>query len=102
MNNTLKILSEMQRTEISHQKIRVLISLLTITDSQPHDPTIMTTLLVEVSSSTDIFSPSVEDQIDSFVLSNIENDKNSLETLVILVIYNAFNYVKCKKLRESY
>ena len=31
VNNTLKILSEMRRTENNHQKIRVLISLVTLT-----------------------------------------------------------------------
>ena len=36
----------------------------------------MATPLVETSSFTDILSPSVKDQINYFVLSDIENDNN--------------------------
>ena len=72
---------------------------MTITDSEPHIPTIMATLLVETSSSTDILSPSFEDQINSFVSSDTENDNNnSLETLE--VINNAYKYVKYKKNKD--
>ena len=70
-----------------------------ITDSQPCIPTIMTTPLVEASSFTNILSPSLENQIDSFVSSDIENDNNnSLETLD--VIDNAYKYVKYKKFKD--
>ena len=47
-----------------------------ITDSQPHIPTIMATLLVETSLFTDILSPSVEDQINSLVSCDTENDED--------------------------
>ena len=57
--------------------------------------------LVEISSSTDILSPSIEDQIDSFVSSDTENDDNdSLETLE--VIDYAYKHAKYKKLTMSF
>ena len=75
---------------ISHQNI---------TDSESHIPTIMATPLVETSSFTDILSPSVEDQINSFFSSDTENNNNnSLETQE--VINNAFKYVKYKKIKD--
>ena len=59
----------------------------------------MATPLVETSSLTDIPSPSIEDQINSFVSSNTENDNNnSLETLE--VIDNAYKYAKYKKIKD--
>ena len=66
-----------------------------ITDSEPHIPTIMATPLVETSSFTDIPSPSIEDQTNSFVSNDTEIDNNSLETLEI--IDNAYKYAKYKK-----
>ena len=70
-----------------------------ITDSEPHIPKIMATPLVEASSFTDILSPSIEDQINSFVSSDAENDNNnSLETLE--VIDNAYKYAKYKKIKD--
>ena len=45
----------------------------------------MSTPLVETSSSTDILSLSIEDQINSFVSSDTENDNNnSLEALEVI------------------
>ena len=59
----------------------------------------MATLLVETSSSTDILSPSFEDQINSFVSSDTENDNNnSLKTLE--VIDNAYKHAKYKKIKH--
>ena len=59
----------------------------------------MATPLVEASSFTDIPSPSIEDQINSFVSSDTENDNNnSLETLE--VIDNAYKYAKYKKIKD--
>ena len=59
----------------------------------------MTTPLVETSSFTDILSPSVEDQINSFVSSDTENDNNnSLETLE--VVDNAYKHAKYKKIKD--
>ena len=60
----------------------------------------MATPLVETSSFTDILSRSVEDQINSFALSDTENDNtDSLETLI--VIDNAYKYVKYKKVKDA-
>ena len=59
----------------------------------------MATPLVETSSFTDIPSPSIEDQINSFVSSDTEHDSNnSLETLE--VIDNAYKYAKYKKIKD--
>ena len=61
----------------------------------------MATPLVEKSSFTDILSPCVEDQINSFVSSDTEDDNNNLlERLE--VIDNAYKYAKYKKLRISF
>ena len=99
----LKILIEMGRIENkpSKNKSSCFLSDNNITDSEPHIPTIMATQLVETSSFNDILSASVKDQINSFVLSDTENDNNiSLETLA--VIRNAYKSAKYKKLRMSY
>ena len=74
MNNTLKILSEIGRIENkpSKDKSSYFLSDNNSTDSEPHFPTITATLLVETSSLTDILSPSVEGQINSFVSSDTE------------------------------
>ena len=59
----------------------------------------MATPLVEGSSFTNIPSPSIEDQINSFVSSDTANDNNnSLETLE--VIDNAYKYAKYKKIKD--
>ena len=69
-----------------------------IADSESHIPTIMATLLVETSSLNDILSSTVEDQINSFVSSDIENDNNnSLQTPE--VIDKAHKYAKYKKIK---
>ena len=101
VNNTLKILIEMGRIENkpSKDKSSYILSENNIADSEPPIPTIMDTPLVEASSFTDILSPSIEDQINSFVLSDTENDNNnSLETLE--VIDNAYKYAKYKKIKD--
>ena len=70
-----------------------------VTDSEPHIPTIMATPLVEANSFTDIPSPTIEDQINSYILSGTENDNNnSLETLE--VIDNAHKYAKHKNIKD--
>ena len=103
VNNTLKILIEMGRikNKLSKDKSSYFLSENNITDSEPHIPTIMATPLIETSSFTDIPSPSIEDQINSFVSSDTENDNNnSLETLD--VIDNAYKYVKYKKIKDVF
>ena len=101
VNNTLKKLGDMGRIEYKPLKRMSSYFLIdnNIIDSEPHIPTIMATPLVETSSFTDIPSPSIEDQINSFVSSDTENDNNnSLETLE--VIDNAYKYAKYKKLKD--
>lgn len=58
INNTLKILSEMRRIDITIDN--------NITDSQPHIPTIIVTSLVDASSFNDIIPANVEDQLFRF------------------------------------
>ena len=86
MNNTLKVLSVMERLENKPSKnSSYFLSYNNITDYEPHIPTIMATPLVETTSSTDILSPSIENQINTFVSSNTENgNSNLLETLEII------------------
>ena len=101
VNNTLKILIEMGRIENkpSKDKSFYFLSDNNITDSESHIPTIAANPLVETSSFTDILSPSVEEQINSFVSSDTEHDNNnSLETLK--VIDNAYKYAKYKKIKD--
>ena len=101
VNNTLKILIAMERikNKPSKDKSSYFLSENNIIDSEHSIPTIMATPLVEASSFTDIPSPSIEDQIYFFVLSDTENDNNnSLETLE--VIDNAYKYAKYKKIKD--
>ena len=103
VNNTLKILIEIGRiiNKPSEDKSSYFLCENNITDSESHIPTIMATPLVETSSFTDIPSPSIEDQINSFVSTDTENDNNNLlETLE--VIDNAYKYAKYKKLEMSF
>lgn len=76
----------MGRIQISHQK-QSSFSLMgnNITDFQPYIPTVMAAPQVETSSFTGILYHIVEDQVGSFVSSNIENDNdNSTETLNVV------------------
>ena len=70
-----------------------------ITGSEPYIPTIMATPLAEATSFTDIPSPSIEDQINSFLSGDTENDNNnSLETLEVRD--NAYKYATYKKIKD--
>ena len=70
-----------------------------IADSQPHIPTTMATPIIEKSASAEILSPTVKDEIDSFVNSDVENnDKDSLETLDL--IDSAYKNIKYKKITD--
>ena len=100
VNNMLKTLGDMGRIEYKPLKGMSSYFLIdsNIIDSERHISTIIATSLVETSSFTDILSPSVKDQINSFVSSDSENDNNnSLETLE--VIDNAYEYVKYEKVK---
>ena len=100
VNNTLKILIEMGRIENKPSKDKSSYFLSDNNITEPHIPTIAATPLVETSSFTDILSPSVEEQINSFVSSDTEHDNNnSLGTLE--VIDNAYKYAKYKKIKDG-
>ena len=101
MSNTLIVLSEMGRVKNKQSKDENSYFHIdnNIIDSQPLIQTIVATPLVETSSFNDILSLSVEDQIDSFVSSAIENDNNnSLETPDL--IDNAYKYIKYKQIKD--
>ena len=101
ISNTLIVLSEMGRVKNKQSKDENSYFHIdnNIIDSQPLIQTIVATLLVEASSFNDILSLSVEDQIDSFVSSAIENDNNnSLETPDL--IDNAYKYIKYKQIKD--
>ena len=68
-------------------------------DSQPHIPTTMATPIIEKSASSEILSLTVEDEIDSFVTSDVENnDNDSSETLD--PIDSACKNIKYKKMKD--
>ena len=70
-----------------------------IADSQSHIPTTMATPIIEKRTSAEILSPAVEDKIDSFATSNVENnDNDSSETLDL--IDSAYKNIKYKKNKE--
>ena len=101
ISNTLIVLSEMGRVKNKQSKDENSYFHIdnNIIDSQPLIQTIVATPLVETSSFNDILSISVEDQIDSFVSSAIENDNNnSLETPDL--IDNAYKYIKYKQIKD--
>ena len=101
ISNTLIVLSEMGRVKNKQSKDENSYFHIdnNIIDSQPLIQTIVATLLVEASSFNDILSLSVEDQIDSFFSSAIENDNNnSLETPDL--IGNAYKYIKYKQIKD--
>ena len=101
ISNTLIVLSEMGRVKNKQSKDENSYFHIdnNIIDSQPLIQTIVATPLVETSSFNDILSLGVEDQIDSFVSSPIENDNNnSLETPDL--IDNAYKYIKYKQIKD--
>ena len=70
-----------------------------IADSQPHIPTTMATPIIEKSAASEILSPTVEDEIDSFVTSDVDNnDNDSSETLDL--IDSAYKNIKYKKIKD--
>ena len=61
----------------------------------------MATPIMEKSASSEILSPTVEDEIDSFVTSDVENnDNDSSETLDL--IDSAYKNIKYKKRKIFY
>ena len=72
-----------------------------IADSQPHIPTTMATPIIEKSASSEILSPTVEDEIDSFVTSDVENNDNDSSETVDL-IDSAYKKIKYKKMITRY
>ena len=88
ITNTLKTLCEMRLIEnkpSNDKSSYFLIDNFYIADSQPHIPTTMATPIIEKSASSEILSPTVEDEIDSFVTSDVENnDNDSSETLDLI------------------
>ena len=70
-----------------------------IADSQPHISTIMATPIIEKNASSEILSPTAEDEIYFFVTSDVENnDNDSSETLDL--IDRAYKNIKYKKIRD--
>ena len=67
-----------------------------IADSQSHIPITMATQRIEKRTSAEILLPAVEDEIDSFVTSDVENnDYDSSETLDL--IDSGYRNIKYKK-----
>ena len=88
-----------RKLTIKWQKFLLLTDNSYIADSQPHIPTTMATPIIEKSASSEILSPTVEDEIDSFVTSDVENnDNDSSETLDL--IDSAYKNIKYKKIKD--
>ena len=102
ITNTLKTLCEMKLIENkpSNDKSSYFpIDNFYIVDSQPQIPTTMTTPIVEKSTTSETLSPTVEDEIDSFVTSDVEsNDNNSSEKLDL--IDSAYKNIKYRKIKD--
>ena len=68
-----------------------------IADSQPQIPTTMTTPTIEKNATSETLSSTVQDDIDSFVTSDVEsNDNNSSETLDL--IDSPYKNIKYRKI----
>ena len=100
--DTLKTLREMrlvQNKPLNDKSFYFVTYYSCIADSQPHIPITMATPIIEKSASSEILSPSVEDEIDSFVTSDVENNNNdSSETLDL--IDSAYKNIKYKKIKD--
>ena len=70
-----------------------------IADSQPHIPTTMATPIIEKSASSEILSPTVEDEIDSFVTSDVENNDNDSSEILDL-IDSAYKNIEYQKIKD--
>ena len=103
-NDTLKTLREMrliQNKPLNDKSFYFVTDYSYIADSQPHIPITMATPIIEKSASSEILSPSVEDEMDSFVTSDVENNNNdSSETLDL--IDSAYKNIKYKKRKIFY
>ena len=78
------------------QKFYFLADNFNIAYRQSHIPTTMATPILGKSASAEILSPTIEDEIDSFVASDVENiDNDSSKTLNL--IGSAYKYIKYKK-----
>ena len=77
ITNTLKTLCEMRLIENKPSNDKssfFLIDIFYIAYFQPHIPTTVATPIIEKSASSEILSPTVKDEIDSFVTSDVENN----------------------------
>ena len=77
ITDTLKTLCELGLIEnkpSNDKSSYFLIDSFNIADSQPHFPTTVATPMIEKSASAEILSPTVEDEIDSFITSDVENN----------------------------
>ena len=86
--DTLKTLCEMRLIEnkpSNGKSSYFLIGNFYIADSRSQFPTTMATPIIQKSASSEILSPTVEDETDSFVTSDIESsDNDSSETLDLI------------------
>ena len=100
--DTLKRLCELRLIEnkpSNDKSCNFLIDNFNRADSQTHIPATMAIPIIEKSTSAQILSPTVEDEIDSFVTSDVENNyNNSSETLNL--IGSAYKNIKYKNSRD--
>ena len=81
--------------KISH----FLIDSINIADSQLHVPTITATLIIERSTTGEVLSPTIEDEIDSFITSDVENNDNEYSETLDL-IDSACKNIKYRKIKD--
>ena len=81
--------------KISH----FLIDSINIADSQLHVPTITATLIIERSTTGEVLSPTIEDEIDSFITSDAENNDNEYSETLDL-IDSAYKNIKHRKIKD--
>ena len=102
INDTLRTLCDLGLIEnkpSNGKSSYFLIDNFNIADSQPHFPTTIATPVIEKSASAEILSPTVENEIDSFGTSDVENnDNDSSETLDF--IDSAYKNIKYKKIKD--
>ena len=81
--------------KISH----FLIDNINIADSQLHVPTITATPIIERSTTGEVLSPTIEDEIDSFITSDVENNDNEYSETLDL-IDSAYKNIKYRKIKD--
>ena len=96
---TLRELEVIENKPLNEKSSYFLIDNINIADSQFHIPTIMATPINEKSTTVEILSPTVEDKIDSFVISDVGNNNNDCSGTLDLIASTCKN-IKHKRINN--